>query len=367
MNTSLSKQTAFYKNHRHLNAKMVDFTGWNMPLHYGSQIEEHHAVRNDAGMFDVSHMTIIDITGKTSRAYLEYLLANDVNKLMMGQALYTPMLNKDGGVIDDLIVYKMSHDEYRMIVNASTREKVLAWMKEQAIDFSVLIKEKTKYAMIAIQGPNAFIRLQSALSLKQQELLTELGFFYSFECEHYFIAQTGYTGEKGYEVILPIDKAPSFWNRLIAAGIQPCGLAARDTLRLEAGFNLYGNEMDESISPLEANMAWTIDFKSKERYFIGRSALENQKEKGLCYKLVGLVLEGKGILRSNMKIIDSSNDLVSEGVVTSGTLSPTLQKSIALARVPKAMMGRVDVIIRGKNIPAMITAPCFIKNGKSLL
>ncbi len=358
-------KTPFYDSHVKANAKIVDFGGWDMPLHYGSQLEEHHIVRQDAGMFDVSHMTVVDVKGPAAKSYLRYLLANDVEKLQeSGKALYSGMLNHEGGVIDDLIVYYIDPTNYRVVVNASTREKDLAWMAEQAAEFDVSVAENTDFAMLAVQGPNAISKTNSVLTDQQQKVVEGIGVFFAADCEGFFIARTGYTGEDGYEIMLPADQAGEFWNKLIDAGVKPCGLGARDTLRLEAGMNLYGNEMDETVSPLEANMGWTITWAPEDRDFIGKAALLAQKEAGVKNKLVGLVLEGKGIIRSHMKVIAEG---VGEGETTSGTMSPTLKQSIGIARVPKATGDTVMVEIRKKLVPAKVVKATFVRMGKALV
>lgn len=358
-------QTPFYQNHLDSNAKIVDFGGWDMPLHYGSQVEEHHYVRQDAGMFDVSHMTVVEVTGQQAKPYLQYLLANDVDKLKeSGKALYSGMLNEKSGVIDDLIVYYIDETHYRVVVNASTREKDLAWMTLQAKNYAVSIKENTNFAMLAVQGPNAIEKTNQVLSTNQQQAVDGIGVFFAADCEGYFIARTGYTGEDGYEILVPVDQAASFWNKLLAVGVKPCGLGARDTLRLEAGMNLYGNDMDESISPLEANMGWTIAWQPEDRDFIGKSALLAEKERGVKNKLVGLVLEGRGVIRSHMKVVVEG---IGEGETTSGTMSPTLKKSIGMARVPKATGDSVMLEIRGKLVPAKVVKASFVRKGKALV
>jgi len=361
----MGKQTPFFDCHNQADAKIVDFGGWDMPLHYGSQMTEHHVVRQDAGMFDVSHMSIVDVTGEEAKAYLQYLLANDVDKLKScGKALYSGMLNEKGGVIDDLIVYIISDTNYRLVVNASTREKDLAWMAKQAEKFNVSVVENNNYAMLAVQGPCAITKTKSILSHRQQRAVEGLNVFAAVESEGYFIARTGYTGEDGYEIMLPQAEAASFWNKLLDAGVAPCGLGARDTLRLEAGMNLYGNEMDEDVSPLEANMAWTIAWQPDERDFIGKQALLAAKEAGVKRKLVGLILEGKGVIRAQMKVVIEG---VTAGETTSGTMSPTLKKSIGMARVPKATGEQVMLEIRGKLIPARVVKPVFVRKGEALL
>ncbi len=358
-------QTPFYQNHLDANAKIVDFGGWDMPLHYGSQMDEHHIVREDAGMFDVSHMTVVEVTGKQAKPYLQYLLANDVDKLQKsGKALYSGMLNEQGFVIDDLIVYFINETHYRVVVNASTREKDLKWMNLQAANFEVAVDENTGFAMIAVQGPNAIEKANAAFSSQQQSDVEGLGVFFAADSEGFFIARTGYTGEDGYEIMVPADRASDFWNKLLTAGVKPCGLGARDTLRLEAGMNLYGNDMDETVSPLEANMAWTIAWQPEERDFIGKSALLAEKERGVANKLVGLVLEGRGVIRAHMKVLV---DGVGEGETTSGTMSPTLKKSIGMARVPKATGDSVMLEMRGKQIPAKVVKPSFVRKGQALV
>ncbi len=358
-------QTPFYQSHLDSNAKIVDFGGWDMPLHYGSQMDEHHYVRQDAGMFDVSHMTVVEVKGQQAKPYLQHLLANDVGKLKQsGKALYSGMLNEKGGVIDDLIVYYIDESLYRVVVNASTREKDLAWMAQQTGGYSVSVEENTDFAMLAVQGPNAIEKTNQVLSVGQRQAVEGIGIFFAADCEGYFIARTGYTGEDGYEIMLPADQAATFWDKLLAVGVKPCGLGARDTLRLEAGMNLYGNDMDESISPLEANMAWTIAWQPEERHFIGKSALLAEKDAGVKNKLVGLVLEGRGVIRSHMKVIVQG---IGEGETTSGTMSPTLKKSIGMARVPKATGESVMIEIRGKLIPAKVVKPSFVRNGKALV
>jgi len=345
--------------HQESGAKIVDFGGWDMPLHYGSQIEEHHLVRKSSGMFDVSHMTIVDLKGAGSRDYLRYLLANDVDKLKsVGKALYSGMLDEKGGVIDDLIVYRMPTD-YRVVVNCGTREKDLAWMNRQAKSFDVQLTERADLAMIAIQGPEAIAKVKS-VKPNDAALISDLTVFQGLESGDWMFCRTGYTGEDGLEVMVPNDQVAEFWQSLAAAGVNPCGLAARDTLRLEAGMNLYGSDMDESVSPLQSNMGWTVSL-TDDRDFIGKSALENQKASGVPSKLVGLVLEQRGVLRGHQKVIVEG---VGEGEITSGTFSPTLSYSIALARVPQATGTSCLVEMRGKQVAVKVVKPPFVRNGQ---
>src|SRR3990167_2232436 len=359
----MGHRTALYQTHLNAGAKMVDFGGWDMPIHYGSQIEEHNAVRGDAGMFDVSHMTVVDVTGSGAKAYLQKLLANDVAKLTSpGKALYSGMLKEDGGAIDDLIVYNME-GWYRVVVNCSTREKDLAWMQQQSAGFDVNIQERPDFAMIAVQGPQARDKAAKLLGEPRASLIRNLGVFQGLPAGDWFIARTGYTGEDGLEIMLPNAQAPAFWEQLTAAGVRPCGLGARDTLRLEAGMNLYGSDMDESISPLEAGMGWTIAWEPATRDFIGRKALEQQKAAGVARKLVGLVMEARGVLRGHQKVVVAGTG---EGEITSGTFSPTLGYSIALARVPAATGATAQVDIRGKLNDVKVVRPPFVRNGKKV-
>ena len=360
----MALRTPLYDQHLAAGAKMVDFGGWDMPINYGSQLEEHHQVRRAVGMFDVSHMTVVDVDGSEAQAYLQYLLANDVARLKTpGKALYSGMLNEQGGVIDDLIVY-LAGDGYRVVVNAATREKDLAWMSKQADSFAVNLTERSELAMIAVQGPQALELVKSVVSDDRAALISDLKPFQGLPSGDWFIGRTGYTGEDGLEIMLPAEQSADFWQALLAAGCKPCGLGARDTLRLEAGMNLYGSDMDESISPLAANMAWTIAWEPAERDFIGRQALEAQKASGDQPKLVGLVLEERAVLRGHQKVIV---DGVGEGEITSGTFSPTLGYSIALARVPRATGSRAKVEIRGKLLDVRVVKPSFVRNGQSVI
>lgn len=360
----MGQRTPLYDQHLALGAKMVDFGGWDMPLHYGSQVEEHHQVRRDCGVFDVSHMTVVDVAGDQASAYLQHLLANDVARLKSpGGALYSAMLNERGGVIDDLIVY-LTDWGYRLVVNASTRDKDLAWMQAQAADFAVEINERPQLAMLAIQGPHARARTAELVSQARATLIQELKPFQGLAEGDWFIGRTGYTGEDGLEIILPAEQAPDFLSELVGAGIPPIGLGARDTLRLEAGLNLYGQDMTEEVSPLAANMGWTVAWEPAERDFVGRAALEQQRAQGDLPKLVGLVLEERGVLRAHQVVRVNG---VGDGEITSGSFSPTLGKSIALARVPAGTAERAEVEIRGKWYPVRVVQPTFVRHGKVLV
>ncbi|MDR0775449.1 MAG: glycine cleavage system aminomethyltransferase GcvT [Azonexus sp.] len=360
------KKTVLNAAHRALNARMVDFGGWDMPVNYGSQIEEHHAVRNDCGMFDVSHMCPVDLTGADCRPFLSRLIANDVAKLTTpGKALYSAMLNEAGGVIDDLIVYYLSDTRFRLVINAGTADKDLAWMQAKATEwkFAISINQRRTgddaLGIIAVQGPNARAKVWQVLP-QTKAAIADLKPFFAAEVGPYFIASTGYTGEDGYEIMLPANEAETLWNALKAAGVVPCGLGARDTLRLEAGMNLYGQDMDETVSPLDAGMAWTVAMKD-ERDFVGKAALlANGQQK----QFLGLILLDKGVLRGHQKVITTHGD----GEITSGSFSPTLQQSIALARLPLGVQigDSVEVDIRGKLLKAEVVKPVFARYGKSI-
>ena len=361
----MQKQTALYQQHQASGGHIVNFHGWSMPLHYGSQLEEHHAVRHTAGMFDVSHMTIVDLLGAGGRQFLRHLLANDVDKLThYGRALYSCMLNHQGGILDDLIVYFRAPDNYRLIVNSATRDKDLSWLQQQTEDLSVGIQERSDLSMIAIQGPQAFSKCQQVLSAAQQDAISTLQSFESVEHENLFVGRTGYTGEDGFEILLPHKQAQQLWQQLLDAGVQPCGLGARDSLRLEAGMMLYGQDMDETTTPFESALAWSVALEPRDRDFIGRAALELQKRQGIKRKLVGLVLQDRGIMRAGQKVWCDQQVV---GDITSGGFSPTLQQSIAYARVTTAVMDHCEVEIRGKRHAAAVVKPRFVKHGKSLL
>lgn len=359
----MTNKTVLHASHIEAGAKMVDFHGWEMPINYGSQIEEHHAVRQDAGMFDVSHMTIVDVKGAGAQDYLRYLLANDVIKLKdKGKALYSGMLNDEGGVVDDLIVYHFDSTDYRLVVNSATREKDMNWLNSKAEGFDITITERPEFAMIAVQGPKAKEKAATLFTDEQNAVVEGMKPFFGVQAGELFIATTGYTGEAGYEIMVPAEQAADFWKKLLDAGVAPCGLGARDTLRLEAGMNLYGQDMDETISPLAANMGWTISWQPEERDFVGREALEayNRSPKE---KLVGLVMKDKGVLRTGLKVKVEGG----EGVITSGTFSPTLGHSIAMARVPVTVGDSAEVEMRKKWVTVSVVKPSFVRNGKSVL
>ncbi len=354
------KRTPLYQTHRDMGAKMVDFGGWEMPLHYGSQIEEHHQVRRDAGMFDVSHMRVVDVEGAEARDFLRILLANNIDKLTLpGKALYSCLLHEDGGVLDDLIVYFLSEDWFRIVINAATAEKDIAWMLKQRDTRAPALKitPRPDLAMIAVQGPNARAKVWQALPGSQTSTQA-LVLFQAHVMPPWFFARTGYTGEDGFEIMLPAPDAAALWLALAAADVKPVGLGARDTLRLEAGMSLYGQDMDEATSPLEAGLAWTVDLQSP-RDFIGKAALlANPPQR----QLVGLLLEQGGVLRAHQVVHTALGD----GEITSGSFSPTLNRSIALARVPLGIQtgATTEVEIRGKRLQAKVVKYPFVRHGK---
>ena len=369
--TAMTQKTILNDTHRALGAKMIDFGGWDMPIHYGSQIEEHHQVRRDAGMFDVSHMTVVDLRGARTREFLRQLVANSVDKLQKpGKALYTAMLNEEGGVIDDLIIYFLDEAFFRLVVNAATREKDLAWITAQAAAFDVRVTERPDFAMIAGQGPTARERVHGLLREEDRAKVAKLTRFAATDTTStdgvpLFVARTGYTGEDGYEIVLPQTQAVAFWNALLDAGVKPAGLGARDTLRLEAGMNLYGQDMDDTVSPYEAALAWTVAL-DEGRAFTGRAMLEAQKAGGAPRQMIGVVMDEKGVLRHGQKVLTAHGD----GEILSGTFSPTLGKAIAFARVPAGDIplgaeGGVRVDIRGREVPVRVVKFPFVRDGQA--
>ncbi|PNK60066.1 glycine cleavage system aminomethyltransferase GcvT [Psychrobacter sp. FDAARGOS_221] len=376
---STLQRTPFYQSHLDAGGKLVDFSGWELPIHYGSQIDEHEAVRTDAGMFDVSHMVITDVAGPQAKAWLQKLLANDVAKLKtVGKALYSGMLNEEGGIIDDLIVYLMNEaeTEYRIVSNAATRDKDLAQFNKVAADFDVELTERPELAMLAVQGPKAVAKLKQAKP-NWSDILDEIKPFVGadlaeIESDNWFVARTGYTGEDGVEVILPGEQAQAFYSLLLDNGVKPAGLGARDTLRMEAGMNLYGHDMDESTSPYECNMGWTLALKD-DRDFVGREALvakrQQSKEDGTAMKQVGLLLETRGVLREGMTVtINQGTDNEQTGTITSGTFSPSLKQSIAIARIPANVSDedsvQVDLRGKGKFVDLRVLKLPFVRNGE---
>ena len=351
------QHTKLYDLHVAAGARMTAFAGWSMPLHYGSQIGEHHSVRRAAGMFDVSHMTILDIDGDAALDFLHLVFANDAAKASAGKAVYGVLLNERGGIVDDVIIYCRSGG-YRMVANAATHGRVLPWLDEQAAGFDVRIREREDLAMVACQGPRALVAAESALGMD----LGHLASFQALEAGDMMIARTGYTGEDGVEVMLPAERAAEFWQGLQAAEVAPAGLAARDTLRLEAGLNLHGQDMDETTTPLESNLAWSIAWQPPERNFIGRQPLARQRASKPAQTLAGVVVSGRGVMRAGSAVETSRG----AGVVSSGTFSPTLGYSIGLARLPRGATGDCTVSIRGKPTPGRVVKPPFVRRGKQV-
>lgn len=354
-------RTPLYEEHVKAEAKLVPFAGWDMPLHYGSQLDEHRRIRSGVGMFDVSHMGPVDITGPEAEAYLRYLLANDVARLQHdGRALYTCMLDEQGGILDDLIVYRLEPEVYRVIVNAATREKDLAWMHRHVAEFKADVTERSDLGLLALQGPQAVDFLASVLDADEAAALYALKPFQAAQAAEGWVSRTGYTGEDGFEFMVPHASLVRLWRALRDAGVQPCGLGARDTLRLEAGLNLYGTDMDETTSPLTTGLGWTVAWQPEDRRFIGREALEAERDRGPAYRLVGLVLHERGVMRGGTEVKTAAGD----GVVTSGSFAPVLERSIGLARIPAEARGEVRVVIRGKEMPAQVVRPPFVRKGK---
>ena len=356
-------KTPLYESHIAANAKMVDFSGWSMPIKYGSQIQEHNNVREDCGIFDVSHMLAVDIQGSEAEKFLRHLLANDVAKLQENKAQYGCMLNHNAGIVDDLITYKVDAEHFRIVVNASNRESDVAWFSENAKDFDVTITPQTDLAIVAVQGPKAVKVLKRVVT---KEIATEIETLKPFSFKFFskwMIARTGYTGEDGFEVILPAAQVKKFWNSLLENGAKPAGLGARDTLRLEAGMHLYGADMDTSTTPLERGLGWSVDLSDQHRDFIGKKAYLTKKIQGVDTKWVGVVLKAKGVLRAGQEIDFDNGE---KGYITSGSFSPTLKVAIALAYVPKQANNPV-VNIRGKELEVELVKPKFVKNAKSLI
>lgn len=358
----MKKRTHLYELHRQAGAYLVDFAGWEMPLHYGSQVQEHHYVRQHAGIFDVSHMGIVNIEGQDATDFLRYVLANDVQKLHeIGDALYTCMLNKQGGIIDDLIVYYLGNHYYRLVINASRREADIAWLQKMSHDWQVTITLQTQLCMLAVQGPSALSIAHKIFGGTLGNEMMALQPFKSIVENDKLIARTGYTGEEGIEIIASADETIRLWKLFLKHGVKPCGLGARDTLRLEAGLNLYGADMTENTSPLESNLSWTVSWEDPKRNFVGKEALLKQKKNGIKEKLIGLIMEQPGVLRNHQRVLIEKNG---EGEITSGSFSPTLGRAIALARVPVLIGKTAKVERRGQWIPVKVINPPFINHNK---
>jgi aminomethyltransferase len=361
----VAQKTVLFDIHERHGGRMVEFSGWQLPLHFGSQLEEHHSVRRDAGMFDVSHMTVIDLAGRDSGAFLSMLLANDIRRLQRpGQALYSCMLDEAGGILDDLMIYRWAPDRFRIIANAATRAKDLAWIGRHAEGFEIAVNPREDLAIIAVQGPSARPRTDACLNEALRRAAAELGVFEGVLQGDWQVSRTGYTGEDGYEIVLPHAAAAPLWQALLDAGVRPCGLGARDTLRLEAGMRLYGVDMDETVSPLEAGLGWTVAWQPEARSFIGRAALETQRQTGGLRRFVGLILQGMGVLRSHQRVIVPG---IGEGEITSGGFSPVLNRGIGFARLPAGDFTRCQVEVRGQLKEAAVTAPRFVRHGSPVI
>ena len=358
------KKTALNAEHHALGGRLVDFAGWEMPIQYASQLEEHHAVRNDAGAFDVAHMSAVDLTGPRTREFLRHLLANDVAKLTKpGKALYSCMLDETGGVIDDLIVYFFDESHFRLVINAGTTAKDLEWLRRQAPAFGVQLRHREDLGILAVQGPKAREKVLAQLPADLAARAGELGPFSAVLAGDWLVARTGYTGEDGFELIVPHGDLVALWKKLLAAGVKPCGLGARDTLRLEAGMNLYGQDMDEAVNPLECGLAWTVALAPDDRQFIGRAATESHRNSPRR-RMIGIVLDGGGVLRAHQKVRGANGET---GETTSGSFAPTMKASIAFARVPQGITAPYEVEIRGRWLPVREVKPPFVRNGKVLV
>ena len=360
--TALSdlKTTPLYAEHLALGGKIVDFGGWALPVNYGSQIEEHHAVRTKAGMFDVSHMNVTDIIGKDARAFLRYLLANDIGKTdtTSGKAIYSCLLNEQGGVIDDLIAYHITPDHYRIVSNAGTRETVGDWFQSQGGAFDVIIEARPELALLALQGPESHSLLDAVLSETEAALAHSLKRFQGGFADDCFIGRTGYTGEDGFEFIANAERIVQLWQALSEQGVQACGLGARDTLRLEAGMALYGNDLDIDHTPLESGLKWTVSLND-DRSFIGKEALLTNEPR---FEVIGLILLDKGVLRAHQEVELDGEPI---GEITSGTFSPTLSKSIAMARIQRGVSVEqypdLRVRLRNKALAVEVVSRPFVK------
>ena len=362
--TKMSAQhTALHDWHVAHGARMVDFAGWEMPLNYGSQLAEHEAVRRAAGLFDVSHMRPLDVSGPDARVLLRYALANDVAKLDAepGKALYSTMLQGDGGIIDDLIVYHRGGGRYRIVLNAGGAEADTAHLQAlaDAHGWRVTLQKRPDLGILAVQGPTARALAATVLAIPA---LADLGVFHALEQGDFFVGRTGYTGEDGVEIVAANGLLTDLADRLLVAGVRPAGLAARDSLRLEAGLGLYGQDMTTAVSPYASNLGWTVDLRAADRDFLGRAALEAELAAGDGARLVGLAMRD-GIPRHGYVVENASGQPC--GVVTSGIFSPSLQCGIALARVDAALApGALSaVLVRGVRRPALVIKPPFWRNG----
>lgn len=365
----MSKRTVFYDIHKALNGQLVEFAGWEMPVSYSGVLEEHKAVRTTAGLFDVSHMGRIQVSGQGAKGLLQYLSTADISGVRPSQACYTLFCNERGGVIDDLFIYKLDRSSYLVCVNASNREKCLNWIKAHAEKISnVTIEDLSDtIAQIAIQGPESVGILQALTDLDISSIKLRTFLQGRLGGMDSLIARTGFSGEKGYELFIPAVIAPGIWDSLMkqgeAVGIKPAGLGARDTLRLEMGYLLYGSDMDENTTPLECSLEKAVALDKED--FIGKAAILQQKEKGIERKLIGFEVLGKGIPRHGHRIYSNGKTL---GVVTSGNFSPSLKKGIGLGYVlPNYSKpgSEIFIDIRGKAAVAVVVELPFYKKGKN--
>ncbi len=347
---------------------MVEFAGWELPLHYGSQVTEHHAVRGAAGVFDVSHLALTAVSGRAAKVFLRRLLANDIDRLGGRVAgLYTCLLDDSGCVLDDLIAYRLADDRYRVVSNAATVDSVREQLRRVARAFPVRIAPEDGRVTLAVQGPEAMERgaavAGSVISRDFAAALAALKPFNAMDEAGILAARTGYTGEDGFEIYLDQASGAAFWRALLEAGVVPCGLGARDTLRLEAGLCLYGQDMDASLTPLHCGLKWTVAMDPPERNFIGRRALEGLIGNSDMPVFKGLVMQKRGMLRAGQRVRTS----VGPGVVTSGGYSPTMGISIGLARMPRGAPTECEVEIRGAGVPCAVVKPPFVRRGRVLV
>jgi len=360
MPADLLLKTPLHARHLVAGARMAPFAGWDMPLHYGSQLDEHHAVRAAAGVFDVSHMAQVDLGGPQADHYLRRVLCGDVARIATGQALYTCLLNEQAGIIDDLLVYRLGADRFRLVLNAARREADLAWLRAQLAGFDAVLNPREDLAMLAVQGPQARGLTDPLLPAALRASAANLARFAAVEQGHWLVGRTGYTGEDGYEIMLPAPAAPELWQALLQAGVRPAGLGARDTLRLEAGLSLYGHDMDDTVTPLECGLGWTVHWEPAQRDFIGRAALTAQRAAGPARQRAGVVLACRGVLRDGAPVLQDGRPI---GHVTSGGFGPTVSRGIGLARVEAGAGGACTIRIRDRELPARFVNPPFVRDG----
>ena len=353
-------KTPLHALHRAAGARMAPFSGWDMPLHYGSQLDEHHAVRAAAGVFDVSHMAQADLCGPQAQPYLRRVLCGDVARIATGKALYTCLLNEQAGIIDDLLVYRLGADRFRLVLNAARRDADLDWLRAQQAGFDVVLTPRDDLAMLAVQGPLARAQTAPLLPAVLRAGVAQLARFAAAEYGDWLIGRTGYTGEDGHEIMLPAAEASGLWRALLEAGVRPAGLGARDTLRLEAGLSLYGHDMDETTTPLECGLGWTVHWDPQERDFIGRAALAAQRAAGPGQQRAGVVLACRGVLRDDAPVFQDGRQL---GHLTSGGFAPTIGRGIGLARVQAGARGACTIRIRDRELPARFVNPPFVRDG----